>query len=397
MFHAMRYRNFRLFFIGQLVSVAGTWMQSVAQNWLVWRLVHNSAWLGVVTAAGAVPILVFTLYGGKIADNYSRRNILIITQIVQMVLAFALALLASSWSPVPISVWDVVIISGLNGLCASFNMPAQQSFLVELVDDREALSNAIALNSIRFNIARALGPLIAGIVLVKSGDAACFFFNGLSFLAVIISLIMMRLPEFKRKASGAPVLGGVKYIFKTPAMLQIMLLIFASSVFVGPATTLFPALAAKMHGGAEIYSMLMVANGMGAAMAGLMLAALARSFHKGVLLYGSICLGSLCMVVMGNAPYLWLLFMTVIGFGFSNVLFGIGGQIVVQELVPDELRGRVMSVYTIIANGRFSTGSLEVGALGQYAGPPVALLINACITLVIMGTVGWKFRKQQPL
>ena len=189
LFYALQFRNFRLFFYGQLISVAGTWMQDVAQKWLVWEVTHSPTWLGVVSGANAIPFVVFAVWGGQIADRYSRRQILIWTQATAMLLAFVLALLASSFSPVKLEAWHIVVISALSGVVNAFNMPAQQAFVTDMVEDRKALGQRhCALNSLRFNLARVLGPIMAGVVLVKLGSASCFFLNGLSFIAVIISL-----------------------------------------------------------------------------------------------------------------------------------------------------------------------------------------------------------------
>ncbi len=383
-FHALRYRNFRLFFIGQLISVAGTWMQVIAQNWLVWQLTQSKAWLGIVTGAGAIPFLSFTLLGGQIADTYPRRSILMITQLLPMLLAFGLAWLDSRFAPIPIQPWMLAVVSALNGLVVAFNMPAQQAFVREMVDNREALGNAIALNSLRFNIARSLGPLLAGLVLVRYGPAPCFLLNGLSFLAVLYSLQQMKLPPHVAPKTRSRIREGFAYIRKTPSTLQIMALVMASSIFIWPISTLFPALAKQFQGGAAHYSALMIANGAGATIAAFTLAAVSSRLGKLKIVYASALLAIAAIVLVALAPMFGLLVASAALMGFATVLFGIGAQIRVQETVPDTLRGRVMALYTMLANGRYSIGGLEIGLLAEYTSSSAAIVLNALISFLVV-------------
>ena len=387
LFYALQFRNFRLFFVGQLISVAGTWMQDVAQKWLVWEVTKSPTWLGVVSGANAIPFVVFAVWGGQIADRRSRRAILVWTQTAAMLLAFVLALLASSFSPVAIRAWHIVLISGLSGVVNAFNMPAQQAFVTDMVEDRKALGNAIALNSLRFNLARVLGPILAGVILVKVGSAACFALNGLSFIAVIISLQMMTLPVFTPRPQSGSVFDGFRYIRSTPSVLRIILLIGASSVFTWPLSTLFPVFAEMFKVGSRGYSAMMAANGLGAAFAGLALAWVGTRVTSKVKVYGGAALFCVSLLFLSWAHLYYAALACLVLGGFAMIIFGISSQVKIQEEVPDELRGRVMAVYSLVFNGLFSIGGLEMGFLAEHLHPQGAVRINAVLCLLITGAL----------
>lgn len=382
-FYALHFRNFRLFFIGQLISVAGTWMQTVAQQWLVWQLTHSARWLGLVTGASAVPFVLLAIRGGQLADRYSRRWILVWTQTAAMLLAFLLAWLDTPrLSPIPIQAWIVVVVAALNGVVNAFNMPAQQAFVTDMVDDRAALGNAIALNSLRFNLARVLGPVLAGAVLVWYSAAMCFFLNGLSFIAVIISLLMMQLQEKHPSGERAPFKEAASYIWHTRSTLRIILLIGFSSIFVWPLSTLFPVLASSFHKGAAGFSAMTSANGLGAAVGGVVLAWLGSRFDRRVMIYGGCALFCFGLLLVAAAPAYLLVLGAILLAGFAMIVFGISAQTKVQEDVPDALRGRVLAVYSLVFNGFFSLGGLEFGDLAErlHARPAIALNAMVCLT-----------------
>src|SRR5215210_7274879 len=230
-FRALRHRNFRLFTYGQLISLIGTWMENTAMGWLVYDLTKSTFLLGAVAAAGTAPMLVFSMWGGSMADRYPKRSILVITQFVMMVLAFALAALV--WLG-HIQPWQIIIVSLLNGVAMGFDMPARQAFVIEMTS-REDLLNAISLNSSFFNGARLLGPALAGITLAHTSAATCFFINGVSFIAVIASLLMMRLPPHIPKphtgSAGAHALGGLSYVWNHARVLTILTLFGIVGVF----------------------------------------------------------------------------------------------------------------------------------------------------------------------
>ncbi|HLJ56824.1 MAG TPA: MFS transporter [Chthonomonadaceae bacterium] len=387
-FYALTFRNFRLFFIGQLISVAGTWMQTVAQNWVVWDLTKDPRWLGFVSAANAIPYVLFSMWGGHLADRHSKRTILIVNQTAQMILAFALAVLATN-RLVKMEAWHIVLLSGLLGLSSAFNMPAQQAFVVELVDRRDALGNAIALSSLRFNLARVAGPMLAGLALQKFGAAVCFGVNGMSFIAVIICLWMMHVPQVTPTDHKMHVLEGFRYILRTRRVLRIILLIGGGSLFTWSVSTLFPMLADVMlhrqgpKGVQAGFTLIMIFNGVGAAVGAGLLAAAAGTAHRRLQVYGGSGLFCVALLVMSFSSAFWQVIALLVVSGFAMIVFGMASQTLVQEEVPDELRGRVMAVYSLVFQGLFPVGGLEMGFLANRFGAFAAIRINAIVCLVI--------------
>ena len=381
-FYAFSFRNFRLFFIGQLISVAGTWMQTVAQNWVVWDLTRDPRWLGIVAAANAIPYVLFSVWGGQLADRYSKRIILIWMQTVQMVLAFVLALLASGlW--IKMEAWHIALLSALLGLSSAFNMPAQQAFVVELVENRDALANAIALSALRFNVARVIGPLVAGIILQKLGATMCFAVNGFTFVAVIISLLLMRVTYVTPTNFDPRVFEGFAYILRTRKVLRVILLIGAGSMFTWSSSTLFPMLADLFHRRQAGFTMIMIFNGIGAAAGAALLAAAGGKLSRRWQVYGGAALFCLALQVLSFANAFWQVLVLLMVSGFAMIVFGMAAQTLVQEEVPDELRGRVMAVYSLVFQGLFPVGGLEIGFLANHLLAMPAIRINATICLVI--------------
>ncbi len=377
-FYAMTFRNFRLFFYGQTVSVAGSWMQQVALQWMVWRLTESKAWLGIVGGANALPFVLFSLMGGQVADKYPRRTTMIWTQTASMLLAFGLALLASGKLLAP-QAWEVAVISGLAGVINAFTMPAQQAFVTDMVEDRTALSNAIALNSLRFNLARILGPMLAGVVLVKFGEAACFLINGLSFIAVIVSLGMMKLPPFVPKAQNTSLWEGFRFLRSHRGMFRTVGLIAAGSMFAWSVSTLYPAFSARYGKGEAGFSAMMSANGLGAMGAGLMLAWAGERVKREVLIFGGA--GAFCgglFLLSSSYSYLATLGILVLT-GFAMITFGIASNTKVQTEAPDELRGRIMAIYSLVFNGLMPAGSLLIGFLAQTFEIHQAVRIHASV------------------
>jgi MFS family permease len=391
-FHALRSPNFRLFFWGQMVSVAGSWMQTVAQQWLVYDLTHSAAWLGVVTGASALPYVALTLYGGKVADRLPRRNILLWTQAASLVLALILAALATNWF-VPIRPWHIVVLSALLGVVHAFNMPAQQAFVTDLVEGREALGNAIALNSLQFNLARVLGPVAAGWVLLKAGAAGCFALNALSFIAVIVSLSLLRIDPMRGQnpnSDGGSVWEGFRYIRQAPAVLRVVLLIGVASLLLWSVSTLYPVFAARFGQGAKGFSQMVTANGVGAALGGILVATFGERLPRRHLVYGGAAAFCVALLLVTSAPTYVLLLASLVLAGLCMMMLGINANTRVQQEVPDRLRGRVMAVYSLVFGGLMPLGGLEVGFLAERLGPVTAVRINATIALVIViGIFAW--------
>jgi len=383
-FRALRHRNFRLFFTGQLISLIGTWMQMVAQGWLVLRLSNSSFMLGVVAFAGFLPILVVSLFAGVVVDHVDRRRLIVCAQTLMMVSAFVLATI--TWMRV-VEVQHVIILAALNGLVSSFDMPGRQAFLVEMVG-REDLPNAIALNSMIFNGARALGPAIAGLSLAAIGEAGCFFLNGLSFLAVIWSLLAMDIA-----ARESPKLGsmmwhrlreGLIYVWRHRPTFNLLLLIAIVSGFGFQYTLLVPVFARNLlHGGAQTYGFLLAAQGVGAVAGAIVMGSRSPSskVHIQNLVAGLFGL-SLAIIVFGASPWLWLSLAAQVMVGAGLMSYMATTNTLLQLSVSDELRGRVMSIYVLSFIGLAPVGSLAVGSMGEHASPQVAVVLCGAISLL---------------
>jgi len=382
-FAALNYPNYRLWFYGQLASLVGTWMQSTAQGYLVFQLTHSPAYLGYVAFASGVPIWLFTLFGGVVSDRMSRRKLMIITQSSMLVLAFILAALTFSGAVQP---WHIIILAFLLGIANAFDTPSRQAIVFDLVP-RERLANAIALNAAMFNLATAAGPAIAGLAYAALGPGWCFTINGISFIAVIIALILMKLAPFTpapRKGSTISELGqGIKYVIAHPSIRALILGVGSASLFGLSFVTLIPAWAVDiLHGDATTNGLLQSARGVGSLVAALTIASLATYRHKGRLLTAGMLLypvGVLIFAVLRIVP-LSLLVMMVVGLGFMT-LTNLSNSLV-QHLVRDDLRGRVMGVYSLVFFGLMPIGSLGAGLLAAQLGAPATVEIAASLALL---------------
>ncbi len=382
-FRALRHRNFRLFFGGQFTSLIGTWMQSVAQGWLVLRLTNSALMLGIVSFAGYLPVLLVTLFAGVIVDHADRRKLIVATQALLMVSAFILA--ALTWTGI-VKVEHVIALAALNGLVTAFDMPARQAFVVEMVG-REDLPNAIALNSMIFNGARVVGPAVAGVLISAIGLAGCFFLNALSYVAVIWSLLAMHIV-----ARAVPPMGGamftrlgegLAYVRRHRATFYLLLLIAINAGFGMQYSVLIPVFARDvLHGGPRAYGFLLAVQGVGA-LAGALVLASSRT-PRGLrlnLIFGLFDSAvGIFVFVLSSAMWLSLLAQMLIGAGLLN--HTATSNTMLQLFVSDELRGRVMSMYTLSFIGLAPLGSLEVGFVGERANPQTAVALSAAAALV---------------
>lgn len=382
-FSAFRHRNYRLWFIGQLVSLVGTWMQNTAQGFLIFELTHSPAYLGYVGFAAGVPSWLFMLYGGVVADRMSRRNLLLVTQIAMMLLAFALAALTFlEW----VQPWHIVALALALGVATAFDAPARQAFVVEMVE-REDLTNAIALNSSMFNLATVVGPAVSGLIYAWLGPAWCFTLNGLSFVAVIVALMLMRLigKAAPRRTTAAldDLKEGLRYVASAPLIRTLIIIAAVISLFGFAFMTLVPAWAVKILGGdATTNGWLLTARGIGALSGALMIAALGRFKGKGKLLTIGMFTFPLMLLVfalMRSLP-LSLLAMVGTGWGFM-VLFNMENTLI-QTLAPDHLRGRIVSIYTLSFFGLMPLGALFTGWLAEAIGEPATVFLSAVVCLV---------------
>jgi MFS family permease len=403
---AFRHRNYRLFFIGQAISLAGTWMQTVAQSWLVLVLTHDPLWLGVVAAAQFIPVMIFGLFAGVLADNLPKRQTLLWTQASKMCLSVILAIIAvTGYASIPLLILLALIIGTVNAV----DMPVRQAFSVEMVG-REDIGNAVALNSAMFNGARIVGPAIAGLTIGALGVAAAFAVDAASFLAVIVALLMMRESELHSPAkiphpdsfSGVmtQLREGLHYVRVTPLVLLAVLVIGLVSTVGMNFSVIIPAYAQDvLDSDATGYGFLMAASGVGS-----LLAALWLAFGSGAqvrrLAYGAIMLGA-GEVALGFSQVfsLSLLFMVLVGFG--GILMAATANTTIQLAVPDYLRGRVMSVYTTIFAGSTPVGGPLMGGIASVFGVAVSLAIGGLLSAAVgIGAFAWIRRHgfdRQPL
>ncbi len=382
MFRALRHRNYRLFFSGQIVSLVGTWMQTVAQSWLVYRLTGSALLLGVVGFASQFPVFFFSPVGGVVADRYSRHRVVIATQTASMVLALVLGSL-TLWGR--IAVWQVMTLAALLGVVNSFDVPARQAFIVEMVAPGDLL-NAIALNSSMVNGARVLGPAIAGITVAAVGEGWCFVGNAVSYVAVIAGLLLMQVPEHVRAQTGSgleSVREGFRFVARTGPIRALLLLLGLISLTGMPYAVLMPVFAdAILHGGPRGLGKLMAASGVGALAGTLMLAA--RRELRGLgrwITFAAAGFGG-SMILFSLSRTMWLSIALLVPVGFSMMLQMAASNTLIQAMVPNALRGRVMSVYAMMFMGMAPLGALVAGSLAEHIGAPSTVALGGAAAML---------------
>jgi len=380
-FRALKHRNFQLFFGGQIISLVGTWMQTVAQAWLIYRLTGSGALLGVLGFVGQFPIFLLSPLAGLAADRWPRQRVVIATQSASMVLAFILAALTMTGR---IRVWEIIVLATLLGIVNAFDVPARQSFMIEMVG-REDLINAIALNSSMFNLARVAGPAIAAGLVAVVGEGWCFLLNGLSYLAVIAGLFLMRIQKRIAVHDGAAPLEklreGLRFARHTKPIRALLVLVAIVSFMALPYTVLMPIFAVQiLHGGVNAYGWLMGAVGFGAMFGALALAMRheLRGLGK-VVAYAATGLGA-SLVLFSASHWFWVSFMILIVSGFTMMMQFTATNTLIQSMVPDQLRGRVMSLYSMMFLGMTPFGSLLAGALADRIGAPVTMAIGGLVS-----------------
>jgi MFS family permease len=383
---ALSHRNFRLFFWGQLISIIGVWMQSTALQWLVYRITGSQTSLGLVTFISFLPVLLLSLYMGVMVDRYPVRKLILITQSYFMIGALVLALL--TWLGV-IQFWHILLLSFFLGIGNALDMPARQAFVVEMVDDdKNDLLNAIGLNSTIFNIARIIGPAIGGAIVAVLGEAPTFAINGISYLAVIFALVLMRISPADKELTDKPIHQlqmSFQYIFQEKNILSLVLLVAAFSMIGFGALTLIPVFAKDiLQIGVKGFGQLLSWQGIGALTGGILLVLFGDSFHKGsLLLFSRVLLGPCILgLALSRIPWLSMALMAVLGYSLITQL--VITNTLIQIIVPDDLRGRVMSAYTWALGGFYPLGSLIMGALGDQIGAPSTALISGlgCILVI---------------
>ncbi len=373
---ALRHRNYRLFFIGQSISLVGTWMTRLAATWLLWRLTHSVEMLGLLGFAGQVPTFLFAPIAGVWVDRLNRHSLLVATQVLAMLQAFTLAALVLSGS---IMVWEIFALQLLLGLVNAFDMPARQSLLIDLIEDRADLSNAVALNSSMVNGARLIGPSIAGLLIAWVGEGWCFLADGVSYLAVIASLLIMRVALKPRAVKGKRVLhdlrDGLRHAFGFAPIRAILLLLALLGLAGMPYRVLMPVIAAQtLHGGPHTLGFLMAAMGGGALIGALYLASRSTVLGLGRLIPYAVVIFGVSLVGVGLSRWLplSLLLMFTMGVGFMVHLAA--SNTLIQTLVREEMRGRVMALYLMAFMGTATFGSLLAGVVAAAVGAPLTLV-----------------------
>lgn len=383
-FVSLKHYNFRLWFIGQLVSLVGTWMQSTAQGYLIYTLTGSAALLGVVGFAAGLPMWIFSLYGGVIADRLPRRRLLLITQTSMLILAFILAGLVFLDLIQP---WHIVVLAFLLGIANAFDAPARHSFVVELVA-REDLTNAIALNATMFNTATVVGPAVAGITYAAVGPAWCFTINGISFLAVIISLLFMRLkpvvvPQPPGTSALAQIQAGLRYVIKNRTVAQLIASLGVLGVFGFSLVTLLPLWAVEILGGdVKTNGLLISARGVGSLLGALTIAVWGHRRIKGKIWTVGSLLSPIALMFFAFTRWLPFSVFLLVVLGWGIMAMANCTNALVQSHISDDMRGRVMGLYSLIFMGSMPLGSLMIGSLAEVLTPTTTVVGYAAAILV---------------
>nr|WP_321376701.1 MFS transporter [uncultured Bacteroides sp.] len=382
-FRSLRYRNYRLFFSGQSLSLIGTWVQRIAIPWLVYRLTGSAFLLGFVGFAGQIPTFILAPFAGVLTDRLNRYHIMIVSQILSMIQALALALLFFTNT---IEVWNVLLLSVIQGCINAFDTPARQSFVIEMVEDKNDIGNAVALNSSMFNGARLVGPSIAGVLIASLGEGACFLINGISYIFVVISLLLMKVKPQEKKRKDTNIIKefkeGFTYTFGFPPIRSIIILLTLISLMGMPFSVLMPIFAKDIfHGGSHIFGFLMGASGVGALIGAAYLASrksvvgLEKLIPLAAVVFG---LGLVSFSLSSSFP-LSIILMIITGVGM--IIHTACSNTILQTISDNDKRGRVMSFYTMAFMGTAPIGSFLAGSMASMIGAPATLLIGgiACV------------------
>ncbi len=397
-FSAMRHRNFQLYFGGQLISNIGTWMQIIAQGWVVYQLGHSEVTLGLVAFASAIPTLAISPWGGVVVDRVSRRGLLLLTQSSSMLLAFMMAALTFTGA---IREWHVIALAALLGVVNAFDAPARQAFVPEMVG-KEDLPNAIALNSMMFNSARIIGPALAGILLAIIGAAWCFTVNGISFLAVLIGLWLMKLPPHQTAhnltSPWKQLVSGVQYTARNREMSALILLSLVFSIFGISYSTVLPAFVEKvLHRGALAYGWVNAATGLGAVSGAFLLTQRVSNGRRGKLLVLTNIAFPLILIAFSFTSLFPLALILAYGLGLGFMIQFTTINTLLQTRVEDRFRGRVMGLYTLTFFGFAPFGNLLIGFLGEKLGLGIAMTLFAVCSLILSRLVLMKTPEIQKL
>jgi MFS family permease len=390
-FRALRHRDFRLWWFGQMVSLVGTWVQIVAQNWLVYRLTGSPAMLGLVNFVALVPALPMGLWAGSLADRFDKKRLVLIAQTLMFAQAAVLATLTVTGL---VQVWHVMALAFVFGVARALDVPARQAFIVEIVG-KEDLTNAIALNSTVFNVARSAGPAVAGLLIVAVGEGLAFVVNAATFLPVIAALLAMRTSSVRREVTGPAhrqIVEGIQYAGRNKLVWVLISIVGVSAFFVMPYSVLLPVFAKQVfRGDADIYGYLMTFAGLGALVGALTVASLGPRSRRGLLLSGANAAFAALVFSFTFVRTFWLAAAVLAAAGFCFVVQNSLANTLIQLNVPDRLRGRVMSIYFLVFMGAMRLGSLQAGYVARYVDVQAALLIGASASLLWAFLVAWRF------
>jgi len=403
---ALRHRNFQLFFSGQLISLIGTWMQTVAQSWLVYKLTGSGLLLGSVGFASQIPVFLVAPIGGITADRMNRQKVVIATQTASMILALVLAALTLTHR---VTVREIFVLAALLGVVNAFDIPGRQSFLVDMVG-KEDLMNAIALNSSMFNGARVIGPAVAGVLVARLGEGWCFFANGVSYIAVIVGLLLMKVHSPARASIASPfehLMEGFRFVNNTAPIRALLLLLGVVSATGMPYVVLMPIFADKiLHGGGQELASLIGAHDLGAVRLGILMGAAGvgallgaltlavRTGVKGLSKWVTVCCAGfgVSLMLFSFSKSFWLSVLLLLPVGYFIMLQMASSNTLIQVMVPDALRGRVMAVYSMMFMGLAPLGSLMGGALSDRLGAPLTVAIGGLASVA----GAWWFGTQLP-
>ena len=394
MFSALAHRNYRLFFSAQIVSLTGTWMQLIAESWLVYLLTESAFALGLIRFLHTVPVTVFTVFAGVIADRFDKRRILLLTQSLSMVFAFVLAGL--TFADV-VTIYHVGILALLLGMAQAFDIPARQSFVVEMVGKKD-LMNAIALNSTVFNGARVVGPAVGGLVLGAFSVATCFLANAISFAAVILGYLGMQMPAKQKVAHTGSVRAAtgeaIAFVRSSRPIRWVLVLVATLSLFGTPYVVLMPIFAVEVLGLEETgFGLLMSANGIGAFLGAVSLTTLGNYPNKLRLVFTGAFGFAASLFIFGRSELIWLSTFAIGCAGWFMILFFSSANTLVQTLVPDALRGRVMGIYSFCFIGLSPFGSLLAGSVARATSPAIAVTGGSVICLMVAFFVAFSLRR----
>ncbi|MDY0099676.1 MAG: MFS transporter [Bacteroidales bacterium] len=382
-FRSLQYRNYRLFFGGQSISLIGTWMQRIALPWLVYDLTGSAFLLGLISFAGHIPTFLIAPFAGVITDRFSKYRVLVISQVVSLIQALILAVMTLAGV---IEIWHVVLLSLLLGSINAFDVPARHSFVVEMVEKKEDLGNAIALNSLMFNGARLIGPSVAGLLLVAAGEGICFLINSISYIFVIVSLLMMKTKHEGEKRQTGSVIDdirtGLDYAFRFAPIKHLLLLLALVSLLGSSYQVLMPVMASEiLRGGPNTYGFLMGSTGLGALAGALFLASRKNAIMIGRIIPAATALFGVALVLLSFSRSVSISLLLMLLTGLGLMMHTASSNTILQTITDDDKRGRVMSLYTMAIMGTAPFGSLIAGSLAKLIGTPVTIMAGglSCI------------------